>query len=158
MQGAEGAEIISEPVLVKSPFLREAFGAAKQDMRNSAISDAEFERLWRMPRDKMRAVIDDYEGRCTAWEVIWMQDGHMPEGAQVRTPIGYKKKPIPAKLRWAVFKRDGYCCVRCGSEEDLAADHIHSEARGGETTLENLQTLCVAATAGRGHCDGYGNQ
>lgn len=141
----------TEPELVKSPFLREAFGVAKQDVLNLAISDAEFERAWKMTRDSMRKEIKYYESRCAAWEVIWMLDGHMPEG-KVIPPVGYKKKPIPAKLRWAVFKRDGYRCVKCGCEEDLAADHIHSELRGGQATLENLQTLCRRCNARKGPC------
>lgn len=53
-----------------------------------------------------------------------------------------RKKPIPAKLRWAVFKRDEYKCIFCKTEDDLTADHIHPESCGGEATLENLQTLC----------------
>ncbi len=45
-------------------------------------------------------------------------------------------------LRNSVFERDGFKCLRCGSQENLHADHVLPVAHGGETTMENLQTLC----------------
>ena len=68
-------------------------------------------------------------------------------GKEKRRPL---KTPIPTKLRCDVFKRDGYKCVDCGSEHDLAADHIHPECRGGEATFENLQTLCRPCNSRKG--------
>ena len=62
----------------------------------------------------------------------------------------YVKKPIPSKLRWAVFRRDGYCCVKCKSDEDLTADHIHPEVKGGKATIHNLQTLCRSCNSKKG--------
>ena len=55
----------------------------------------------------------------------------------------YKKKAtIPNSLRKKVFERDEYRCKHCGTHVDLCADHIKPESWGGETTLDNLQTLC----------------
>jgi 5-methylcytosine-specific restriction endonuclease McrA len=51
--------------------------------------------------------------------------------------------PIPRELRRAVFERDGGRCVECGSNFDLQYDHVLPVARGGATTLENLQLLCA---------------
>lgn len=53
------------------------------------------------------------------------------------------RAPIPTELRRAVFERDGGRCVECGSNFDLQYDHILPVARGGATTLENLQLLCA---------------
>lgn len=53
----------------------------------------------------------------------------------------------PRLLAAQVFARDGLRCVRCGSGEDLQADHVIPWSQGGATTLENLQTLC-------GRCNG----
>ena len=36
----------------------------------------------------------------------------------------------------------GYRCKHCSTHLDLSADHIKPESWGGETTLDNLQTLC----------------
>ena len=50
--------------------------------------------------------------------------------------------PIPAEIRRAVFERDGGRCVECGSNFDIQYDHILPVARGGATTVENLQLSC----------------
>jgi HNH endonuclease len=53
------------------------------------------------------------------------------------------RTPVPVEIRRAVFERDGGKCVECGSNFDLQYDHILPVARGGATTVENLQLLCV---------------
>ena len=53
-----------------------------------------------------------------------------------------KRKPIPKAVREAVFKRDNYCCVKCGSTKNLEVDHKVSLANGGTNEMANLQTLC----------------
>lgn len=55
------------------------------------------------------------------------------------------RKPIPAKLRHEVFKRDNYRCRECGAtnkETTLEIDHIVPVSKGGTNDLTNLQTLC----------------
>lgn len=52
------------------------------------------------------------------------------------------------RARWgrakkAIFKRDGWGCVKCGSNEELTVDHIRPRKLGGaKYDLHNLQTLC----------------
>ena len=60
------------------------------------------------------------------------------------------KKKIPAVLRTAVFERDAYRCVFCGSWHDLTLDHIIPMAKGGGDVAENLQTLCRRCNCGKG--------
>lgn len=62
----------------------------------------------------------------------------------------YVKAVISSKLRWDVFRRNGYQCVYCGCDHDLTVDHILSERRGGATILENLQTLCRPCNSKKG--------
>jgi len=80
---------------------------------------------------------------------VWIQG--MPwtskEGAQ-RPP--YRKRIIPSSLRDEVFERDNYTCRHCGSTDHLTADHIYPESKGGETTLDNLQTLCRSCNSRKG--------
>ena len=58
------------------------------------------------------------------------------------------KAKISKKLQTQVKTRDGHTCRACGFGGDkkfaahLVCDHAHSERNGGETSLENLQTLC----------------
>ena len=57
---------------------------------------------------------------------------------------------IPNWLRRAVYERDGYCCVRCGSEQDLSLDHRKHWSKGGQDTLDNLRTYCLPCNWARG--------
>jgi hypothetical protein len=60
------------------------------------------------------------------------------------------RKPIPAELRQAVYDRDGWACLRCGSRDHLSLDHVHPYSLGGPDTLENLQTLCRSCNSRKG--------
>lgn len=61
-----------------------------------------------------------------------------------------KKKRISNSLRKRVFERDKYRCISCGTHLDLTCDHIFPESKGGETTLENLQTMCRSCNSQKG--------
>lgn len=47
----------------------------------------------------------------------------------------------------AIFKKDGYQCVRCGrgvkDGVEICADHIKPKDKGGTNTIDNGQTLCM---------------
>ncbi|WP_394651378.1 HNH endonuclease [uncultured Acinetobacter sp.] len=63
---------------------------------------------------------------------------------------GYKKKRISQTLRMQVYERDGFACVTCGVQKNLSLDHIKPEVLGGESTLENLQTMCKSCNSRKG--------
>lgn len=59
------------------------------------------------------------------------------------------KKKIPLnKLKGlraeAVFKRDNYCCVRCGSTKGIAPSHVFPQGRYPRMAwiMINMKTLC----------------
>jgi 5-methylcytosine-specific restriction endonuclease McrA len=58
-------------------------------------------------------------------------------------------------LRYKVFKRDNYKCCFCGASPAkdpsivLHADHVIPWSKGGETVLDNLQTLCSRCNIGK---------
>lgn len=63
-----------------------------------------------------------------------------------------KRKSTGTRLRFEVFKRDGFRCVYCGAtpmQASLQADHVVPVAEGGETTAENLVTSCATCNAGK---------
>jgi 5-methylcytosine-specific restriction endonuclease McrA len=71
-----------------------------------------------------------------------------------RKPVKGKRGNIGKKLRFLVFERDNYTCQGCGRtvKEDgvkLSPDHIIPVDWGGETTLENLQSLCRECNEGK---------
>jgi len=62
---------------------------------------------------------------------------------------------IPDRLRLQVLKRDKYKCMFCGASPAtdqtivLVVDHIKPWAKGGETEINNLQTLCSKCNSGK---------
>ena len=61
-----------------------------------------------------------------------------------------KRKSIPIKLRAEVFRRDNHTCLKCGAEDGLSIDHILPVSRGGQNTIDNLQTLCMPCNISKG--------
>lgn len=59
------------------------------------------------------------------------------------------------RLRFKVLSRDRFTCQHCGASPakmlgvELHVDHILAWSKGGETILENLQTLCSKCNLGK---------
>ena len=59
------------------------------------------------------------------------------------------------RLRFKVLERDHFRCCICGaspakdSSVELEVDHIKPWSKGGETVLDNLQTLCKRCNSGK---------
>lgn len=60
------------------------------------------------------------------------------------------KTPIPVELRWKVWERDDFSCCHCGARAFLSCDHVYPESLGGQTVLDNLQTLCRSCNSRKG--------
>jgi len=64
-------------------------------------------------------------------------------------------RTINWRLRFIVMRRDNFKCKNCGRSPAtdptiiLHVDHIKAWANGGETVLENLQTLCSQCNIGK---------
>src|SRR3989338_7378377 len=58
-----------------------------------------------------------------------------------------KLRDFTPEQKEAIFKRDGYKCVECGKGlrdgVEIHADHIKPRDFGGDSTIENGQTLCA---------------
>jgi len=73
-----------------------------------------------------------------------------PATQQKRTP-----RDPSLRLRFRVMQRDHFTCRACGASPakeagvELHVDHVVPWSRGGETTLENLQTLCSRCNLGK---------
>lgn len=60
---------------------------------------------------------------------------------------------VSNKMRRKIYERDNYrcrCCGRSQNEVDLEIDHIVPIAKGGKSTLDNLQTLCAECNKRKG--------
>lgn len=146
---------------------------------NSLLIDADYYTLWMTPEQKARhkanekaqkLAVDKFERRIRkAIEEAAPIMGHWGDGnggEMLRTfyrelaeagvysnaPRNQpgKKAVIRRRLSKAVFERDEYRCVSCGSHVDLCCDHIISEHDGGPTTLDNLQTMCRPCNSSKG--------
>lgn len=63
-----------------------------------------------------------------------------------------ERKPLSKKMRFDVFKRDGFQCQYCGSTPPgvvLEVDHIHPVSKGGKNRVDNLITSCFECNRGK---------
>ena len=76
-----------------------------------------------------------------------------PKKADIRTRT--TSRDINLRLRFRVMQRDNFKCCMCGASPakdpsvELHIDHIVPWAKGGETTFDNLQTLCSKCNLGK---------
>lgn len=64
-----------------------------------------------------------------------------------------ERKGLSKKLRFEIFKRDGFTCQYCGKrppEIMLVIDHIHPVKLGGDNDPLNLITSCESCNQGKG--------
>jgi len=73
----------------------------------------------------------------------------------VRTTKAQKSRDPSPRLRFEVLARDKFTCRFCGASPTkdpsvtLHIDHIIPWSKGGETSLDNLQTLCSKCNLGK---------
>lgn len=78
-----------------------------------------------------------------------------PQKSVNNKPVHKTKRDINLRLRFLVMKRDNFKCCMCGRspattpELELHIDHIVPWSKGGETTIDNLQTLCIDCNLGK---------
>ena len=64
-------------------------------------------------------------------------------------------RDINERMRFKVLKRDNFKCCACGASPakdpavELHVDHIIPWSKGGETVIDNLQTLCSKCNLGK---------
>ena len=63
-----------------------------------------------------------------------------------------RRKSISRRLRFEIFKRDGFVCQYCGAKPPsvvLELDHLHHVSKGGSNRRENLITSCFECNRGK---------
>jgi hypothetical protein len=115
-------------------------------LREREVPEAEFEAL-------VKELID--------WKVAkWAGKGLVPGSAFGRDPDEgsaeaqrRNDRGLPSdwlEIRDAVFTRDYFACVYCGSGSDLHCDHVIPVVLGGSHEIVNLVTACAACNLSKG--------
>jgi hypothetical protein len=75
----------------------------------------------------------------------------------VKNSTQERSRYIPAATRHAVFMRDKGKCTICGSTRAIEIEHIKPFAKGGDSSLQNLNLLCRSCNQ-RSAIDAYGRE
>ena len=68
-------------------------------------------------------------------------------------PLPYEQTTrgtITEAMRSEIWRRDAGKCTTCGRNQNLQFDHIIPVAKGGATTVDNLQLLCQSCNLAKG--------
>ena len=104
-----------------------------------------------------------YNRRFKSWTnalqsfVAWANEEELIAPENENTTDNKKKtgRDPSLRLRFKVMQRDNFTCQHCGASPakdpsvELHLDHIVPWSKGGETTYENLQTLCSKCNLGK---------
>lgn len=105
-----------------------------------------------------------YERRFGKWSVALKsfvdyynsQESQELYQIEVKSDTTHKtSRDINLRMRFKVMSRDNFKCCACGASPakdpsvDLHVDHIIPWGKGGETVIENLQTLCSICNLGK---------
>lgn len=103
-----------------------------------------------------------YARRFGSWSAALTAFVVYAEGTDPVTPSSTASSPAKRtprdpslRLRFRVLQRDHFACRSCGASPakdpcvELHVDHVLAWSAGGETTLENLQTLCDRCNLGK---------
>ena len=106
-----------------------------------------------------------YKRRFGSWTKALESFVNYANSEEIEAPISESQSPTTGskrtgrdpslRLRYKVLVRDNFSCKQCGaspakdSSVELHIDHIVPWSKGGETTYENLQTLCTKCNLGK---------
>ena len=82
---------------------------------------------------------------------------HKEVGSTIPAPEGHTDKvcagyiPLSNTIRRRIYARDGRKCRACGAEHGQSIDHIIPISKGGNSTDDNLQVLCLGCNVLKGN-------
>lgn len=131
------------------------------DIKNgiSKYSLNTYERRFGTWRKALESFVSYINGEQEVEKPVENDDVILPNVIQQRIAkadqIHKTKRDINLRLRFKVMQRDNFKCCMCGASPAtdptviLHIDHIIPWAKGGETTIDNLQTLCSKCNLGK---------
>lgn len=119
-------------------------------------------------RDISRFSVGTFEKRFNGWrnalsafinyineDVNTKKDNDMESDNLHKSSCHKTSRTINLRTRFIVLQRDNFKCCACGASPakdpsvELHVDHIIPWSKGGETVIENLQTLCSKCNLGK---------
>ena len=106
-------------------------------------------------RGALEAFVDYINSDFSNEELIAVEEEQSKLTRKGLTQSHRTRRDINLRLRFLVMKRDNFKCCACGaspakdSTVELHIDHIIPWVKGGETVIENLQTLCSKCNLGK---------
>ena len=141
---------------IKNVWIKKGKTPTRRDMDNknfSNISSGAYLRKYGKWSDALKAfveyinIVDNQEQNIVVFPQKRENNNHIT------------KRDINLRLRFKVLMRDNFKCCICGaspakdSSVELHVDHIKPWSKGGETTIDNLQTLCSKCNLGKSDLD-----
>lgn len=124
----------------------------------SKYSSATYLRRFGTWKEALRSFVDYQNSKCRGSAKVERKTrpGKAKTG-KCKKQIKRTSRDVSLKLRLRVLVRDGFRCKLCGRSPlthpgvDLQCDHIRPWSKGGETTLDNLWTLCCDCNLAKGN-------
>ncbi len=115
----------------------------------STISQGPYRRRFRSWTAALEAFVDYANSVDTGSDDLKAMEQAASTGKR-RTP-----RDPSLRLRWRILHRDRFTCCGCGASPALTpgvvlhVDHVQPWSKGGQTVVENLQTLCATCNLGK---------
>jgi hypothetical protein len=130
---------------IQKPFSRYCAGAYEQRFGS-----------WRKALEAFVDYVDNGPEEAAVNLTIPLPPNDAPPSTRARFTARHKtSRAISWRLRFVVMRRDDFKCRACGRTPALQpglvlhVDHIHPWSKGGETRMDNLQTLCEQCNIGK---------
>lgn len=111
-----------------------------------------------LSRYTVKPYVTRWGGWMKACEAFIRYKKNDPEFEKLLKPESTaRSRSINEKIRLQIFKRDNYACVICGKNPAnyrgviLHLDHKIPFSQGGDSSIENLRTLCNKCNLGKGN-------
>lgn len=114
-------------------------------VKPSKISQSPYNRRFKSWTDALRSFVEYANGN----EITTIDNAETPKLSKTSS------RDPSLRLRFKVLKRDNFTCIQCGASPakekniELHVDHVVPWSKDGETTIDNLQTLCLNCNIGK---------